>query len=242
MSFSHEMKPFTVDDFAKHAELAGQTLTGFIRYDESSTNFIYFNPSPQGCPQHPISKNLIESVQLLVPEPITCNSLETGPKLMFLARVVLKPDAPGGEGLANLVVALAATLKSQSTSHQAQGNHESSPCGCGGKQKSSSCECGGELVVRKACKVHPDDLAAIPESQRGYADPTQPVPLHVQRLLSVHPRGCPEGAFSCYQGKCIICCGGNWIYCTPLGGGTPLSCGYRGPIGCAGGIFFHATC
>jgi len=109
------MKPLSVADFAKHAELAGVTLNGFIRYDASSPNVVYFGVTPQSCPQYPIPKDTIASLQ--VGAELPCHGPTMG--VMWFAKIVLKSDAQGG-GLANLVVALAATLKSQAVPLDAQ--------------------------------------------------------------------------------------------------------------------------
>ncbi|WP_165064600.1 hypothetical protein [Paludisphaera rhizosphaerae] len=116
MHTDHDLKTLSVDDFAKQAELAGRTLYGFIRYDAAVPDVIYFGPltNHTTCPQHPIPKGLIESLQINNPhQPLPCHGGGSGEPIgvMFEGNIVLKQDAPGG-GLAKLVVSLANAMRS----------------------------------------------------------------------------------------------------------------------------------
>ncbi|WP_165064603.1 hypothetical protein [Paludisphaera rhizosphaerae] len=106
----HDMKTLSVDDFAKQAELAGRSLVGWIRYDATASDVIYYGISPITCPQHPVPKGSIETLQVSG-EGTPCHGSGSGEPVgvMFYARIVLKQDAPGG-GLAKLVVSLANKL------------------------------------------------------------------------------------------------------------------------------------
>jgi len=118
MHTDHDLKTLSVEDFAKQSELAGRTLIGWIRYDATAPDVIYYGVTPVGCPQHPIPKGSIETLQLFGGEGIPCHGgglLRSGEPIgvMFYARIVLKQDAPGG-GLAKLVVSLANAAKAAS--------------------------------------------------------------------------------------------------------------------------------
>jgi len=166
MHTDHDLKTLSVDDFAKQAELAGRTLVGWILYEATASDVIYFTVSPITfspitCPQHPIPRASIEILQIS-DEGIPCHVGGSGGPIgvMFYARIVLKQDAPGG-GLAKLVVSLANKLSENTFSDtRSPGKHE----GCGCSQVASSAAFGAAEQPSVVASVHP--LSVI--SQPGY--------------------------------------------------------------------------